>query len=396
MSRDLIRRPTEFREGVFLAHATTTLTGATTLTVSSPMIQFLDPGGADRTVTLPAESVCDGLAMHFYNAADADETLTINDDAAATVATLGRGQAATLRCDGTSWIDFSGGGEGGRAEVNKQTLAANLTLTAASAYFQILDPAADRDVTLPAVAASIGIAYSITNAANALEIITVKNAGATAQFAIGPNMTGVVVSDGVAWQYSLTGRAEAINIETLATRVLTLLEPPTHILDPGGADRTVTLPTEASAIGIRFTVKNSADANELLNVYEDSDTTIQATLGAGMIGEFLSDGTGWHVFIPGDTRGAVNIETLSATHVLAATSPKFQTLDPGGAARDVTLPVAAIALAGLEFRIANAANAAEALTVKDGASTIVVIDQDEIGVLWCDGVTWQGGSLPEA
>jgi len=488
VSRDRIRRPTEFVEGVYLNHATTTLTGATTLTVSSPMIQFLDPGGADRTVTLPAEASSDGLAFHFYNSADADETLTINDDAAATIATLGRGQAATLICDGTSWIDFSGGGEGGRAEVNVQTLAATLTLTAASAYFQSLDPGgADRTVTLPAVAASIGLAYSIINTGNALENLTVKNAGATAQVTIGPAESAIVVSDGVAWKFLTSGRAGAINSETLAaTKVITMAEPTTHLLnpdgavrivtlptevlalgmpititntaatnflltvnedsdttllaslgpnqtgvflsdgtnwhvsfpgdvrdainvetlaatrviltsdpaihhlDPGGASRTVTLPTEVAGMGYPITVKNTADADEKLNVYEDTDTTIQAVVGAGMTGVFRSDGTSWHVSFPGDIRGAVNIETLAGTHVLTATSPKFQTLDPGGAGRDVTLPVAAIALTGLEFRIANAANAAEALTVKD-TSTIVVIDQNEIGILWCDGVTWQGG-----
>lgn len=392
MSRDRIRRPTEFLEGVYLAHATTTLSGALTLTVSSPMIQFLDTGGADRTVTLPAEADSDGLAFHFYNSADADETLTINDDAAATVATLGRGQAATLRCDGTSWIDFSGGGEGGRAEVNKETLAANHTLTAASAYYQALDPGgADRDVTLPAVAASIGIAYAIVNIADALENLTVKNASATAQVTVGPNMVAIVVSDGVAWRFHVTGRAQAIRVATLAAQdTLTLAQPRVHHLDPGGADRDVLLPTEATAIGIQITVKNTADADEKLVVKEDADTTVQANLGPGQTGTFTSDGTSWHVGFPGEVADAANVETLAAGKTLAATDPRIQTLDPGGAGRDVTLPAAAVGVAGLEFRIANTANAAEDLTVKDATATIITISQNEVGAVWCDGTTWYG------
>ncbi|MCP5059550.1 MAG: hypothetical protein GY937_22835 [bacterium] len=301
MSRDRIQRPTEFVEGIYLAHATTTLTGAATLTVSSPMIQYLDPGGADRNVTLPALAASDGLEFHIHNAA------------------------------------------------------------------------------------------------NGLENLQVKNAGATNIVKIGPNQSARLTCDGSSWKFTLSAFAVAIRAASLTgEETLTLVAGQVHHLDPGGADRDVLLPTEASAIGVPITIKNTADADEKLTVKEDTDTTAQAILGAGQTGVFTSDGTAWHVGFPGDTTGAVNIETLGATHVLTATSPKFQTLDPGGGARDVTLPVAAIALTALEFRIANAADAAEALTVKDGVSTIAVIDQDEIGVFWCDGATWQGGSMPEA
>ena len=49
------------------------------------------------------------------------------------------------------------------------------------------------------------------------------------------------------------------------------------------------------------------------------------------------------------------------------------------------------------FFIANTADQAEALTVKDdAAATIVVIDRDECGWVMCDGTSWKGGSMPEA
>ena len=55
-----------------------TLSGGNTLTVSDAWHQTLDPGGAGRTIVLPAEAV--GLEVYVSNAADASEDLTVIND----------------------------------------------------------------------------------------------------------------------------------------------------------------------------------------------------------------------------------------------------------------------------------------------------------------------------
>ena len=62
-------------------------------------------------------------------------------------------------------------------------------------------------------------------------------------------------------------------------------------------------------------------------------------------------------------------------------------MDPGGSARDVTLPAeASVAPSGQMFWIVNAADASENLVVKDdGAATIATINQNESAVLYNAG-----------
>jgi len=89
-----------------------TLTGALTVDATYPNVLVLDPGGADRTITLEAEATSEGLIRVFRNSADApDEYLTIADDAAATVATIGPGGVVCVYCDGTSWVRLFGFGD---------------------------------------------------------------------------------------------------------------------------------------------------------------------------------------------------------------------------------------------------------------------------------------------
>jgi len=81
--------------------------------------------------------------------------------------------------------------------------------------------------------------------------------------------------------------------------------------------------------------------------------------------------------------------TLSADLTLDASSANYLRIDPGGAARDVTLP-AEESSEGLFFRIYNIADAAEALTVKnDGGDTIETFSQNEHGLVGCDGTAWK-------
>jgi len=76
-----------------------------TLANTDKYYQFLDPGGANRTITLPAA----GSGNHPFfiiNTADADETLTVQNDAAVTIGYVARGQAKIFLSDGTNWMQM--------------------------------------------------------------------------------------------------------------------------------------------------------------------------------------------------------------------------------------------------------------------------------------------------
>lgn len=86
--------------------------------------------------------------------------------------------------------------------------------------------------------------------------------------------------------------------------------------------------------------------------------------------------------------GGVEEATLSGDLTLDASSANFQALDPGGSARDVTMPTAADS-DGLLFWIFNAADAAENLVIKDdGGSTLLTLPQAACGIVGCDGSSW--------
>lgn len=86
-------------------------------------------------------------------------------------------------------------------------------------------------------------------------------------------------------------------------------------------------------------------------------------------------------------------ETLAAGRVITqAEVERYQAFafDPGGASRNVDLPLAANN-AGTYLYISNTADAAEILTVRDAAAaTIVTPTQAEAAMVWCDGVRWYG------
>lgn len=86
------------RGGVALGQV---LTGNLTLTDKSSQWLGLDPGGANRDVTLP--QLEDGLVFYIVNNADAAENLVVKNAAAATIATLNQNEAAWFACDGSAW-----------------------------------------------------------------------------------------------------------------------------------------------------------------------------------------------------------------------------------------------------------------------------------------------------
>ena len=74
-----------------------------TLSISDPKVQFLDPGGAGRDVTLPAEASSKGIIFWIVNTADAAEDLTVKDDGGTTIGTVSQNQAKWFICDGNNW-----------------------------------------------------------------------------------------------------------------------------------------------------------------------------------------------------------------------------------------------------------------------------------------------------
>lgn len=90
---------------------------------------------------------------------------------------------------------------------------------------------------------------------------------------------------------------------------------------------------------------------------------------------------------------AASSETLSGDRTLTLSEIDQYNLwafDPGGAGRNVDLPVEESS-DGAVLLIANTADAAEVLTVRDdGTNTIVTPTQNEAALVWCDGSSWFG------
>lgn len=88
-----------------------------------------------------------------------------------------------------------------------------------------------------------------------------------------------------------------------------------------------------------------------------------------------------------------HIVTLSAALDLSTAANRrtlgsVLVLDPGGAARDVTLEPEAEAKDAIRL-IINAADAAENLVIKsDAPATLLTLGRGEWALLWCDGTDW--------
>lgn len=89
---------------------------------------------------------------------------------------------------------------------------------------------------------------------------------------------------------------------------------------------------------------------------------------------------------------AATAETLTGNRTLTVTEVKnygIWAIDPGGAARDLTLPNAADAPGEILF-IKNTADAAEVITIKADSATVCTPTQNESAILFSTGVTWAG------
>ncbi len=111
MPRERIAVGSMTRASRFPAAAVETLTGTRVITdaeVEKVQAFAFDPGGAGRTVTLPAEASSNGCLVFISNEADNAEVLTIQDDGSNTIVTPTQNEAAVLWCNGTLWFGLVG------------------------------------------------------------------------------------------------------------------------------------------------------------------------------------------------------------------------------------------------------------------------------------------------
>ncbi len=90
------------------------------------------------------------------------------------------------------------------------------------------------------------------------------------------------------------------------------------------------------------------------------------------------------------------VETLAAHRTLTQAQVNASMIfafDPGGAARNLVLPAEADNAGRILF-ISNAADAAEVLTIQDDTpATVCTPTEDEDAIVFCNGVSWFGGTL---
>ena len=173
-----------------------TMTGAATWTKTTGNIQILDPGGADRAVTLPAEEDSNGLWFAVRNVADADEVISISNDGASLVVALGRGDSAVLACDGSGWGAVEVVREQHVADLGE--LAGNLTLDAYGPKVLRIDAGGSaRDIILPAEALSTGMTFAVYNYGG--ENLVFKDDGGSTILTLTPAGYSVLGCNGTAW-----------------------------------------------------------------------------------------------------------------------------------------------------------------------------------------------------
>ena len=95
-----------FGSQIVAFHKSRTLSDDLTLAMTDASIQILDPGGAGRNVTLPAEDAAIGVVWVIVNAADAAESLTVKDDAGSTVQTVAQNFIGIFISNGAAWGSF--------------------------------------------------------------------------------------------------------------------------------------------------------------------------------------------------------------------------------------------------------------------------------------------------
>ena len=95
--------------GVVINSINTEALGANlTILVADAEYQFIDPGGAHRDVTLPAEADSTGYRYFIFNTADNAENLVVKDDGGSTIITIAQNESGIVVCNGTVWKGLVG------------------------------------------------------------------------------------------------------------------------------------------------------------------------------------------------------------------------------------------------------------------------------------------------
>ena len=79
-----------------------------TILITDAEYQFIDPGGSNRDVTLPAEADATGYRYYIFNTADNDENLVVKDDGGSTILTVAQNESGLVVCNGTVWKGLVG------------------------------------------------------------------------------------------------------------------------------------------------------------------------------------------------------------------------------------------------------------------------------------------------
>jgi len=125
-----------------------TLAGNATLTDTDGPLQFFDPDGSGRDVTLPAI----GSANHAYmivNTGDGGETLSIKDAGAAVITTVTNGTGSFVASDGAAWRPVSSGtltADGVTVDTTDFGYSLGSTNTTVQSCLDVLDDAIRRTI----------------------------------------------------------------------------------------------------------------------------------------------------------------------------------------------------------------------------------------------------------
>lgn len=130
---------------------TLTMTTDRTLTDTDAPLQFLDPDGSARTVTLPAIST-DNHAYMIVNTGDGGETITVKDAGAATVTSITNNSGGFIASDGNAWRPVSSGtltAAGVSVDTTDFGYSLSSTNTTVQSALNVLDDAILRTIFTP-------------------------------------------------------------------------------------------------------------------------------------------------------------------------------------------------------------------------------------------------------